>query len=56
MVEGFASASNFLRTSLRQIEPRHDVGDDHDIVAVDFADARFAIGRVRDRQDASAWV
>ena len=41
----------FSRTGFRQIEPRHDVGDDDDIVAVDFADARCAAGRVGDGQD-----
>ena len=51
IVDGFASVSNFRRARSRQIESRHDVRDDHNIVAVDFADARFAVVRVRDGHD-----
>ena len=33
-----------------EIEPRHDVGDDHDLVAVQLANACVAVGGVGDRQ------
>jgi hypothetical protein len=40
----------FARAVGGEVEPGHDVRNDHDAIAVDVADALLAFGRVRDRK------
>ena len=47
---GAGLARILARAQAREIEAWHDVGNDHDGIAVDLADAAFALGRVGDGQ------